>query len=265
MLAASKPRRAQSLIIDDYSLCLSFRLVLQAWLDGGYSDDLILAAICSRHRLPVLAPRHAIFPQMLDRDTSWRQFWNYMRRQIYVLDTYSGLHNRRVNHGMMVALFGASCTCAASLVLAAAALTRCLVAFGSKLYLLRLEIDSRETGGIPEGVGGASPAQLIDACHNCSCMSSLLPLAGLLFCHAGARHMIIRTQQLLDVLHARSPPFAAVRWHWFKLWAAVALSYCVIPACILCALLNPRIVWGGTTYHKRAGKVVKVVRSKAAG
>lgn len=35
----------------------------QAWQQGGYSDDLILAAKCSEHRLAVAVPSCSIFPQ----------------------------------------------------------------------------------------------------------------------------------------------------------------------------------------------------------
>lgn len=37
----------------------------------------------------------------LDRQYSWGQYWNYLRRQLYVLDTYSNRHNRLLNHTMM--------------------------------------------------------------------------------------------------------------------------------------------------------------------
>ena len=35
----------------------------QAWSCGGYSDDLIMAAKCGEHRLPILCPPFTIFPQ----------------------------------------------------------------------------------------------------------------------------------------------------------------------------------------------------------
>jgi hypothetical protein len=36
----------------------------------------------------------------VDGDYSPRRWWNYLRRQLYVLDTYSNAHNRRTNHVM---------------------------------------------------------------------------------------------------------------------------------------------------------------------
>lgn len=32
---------------------------------------------------------------------SWKQYWNYVRRQVYVMDTYSNRVNRQINHAMM--------------------------------------------------------------------------------------------------------------------------------------------------------------------
>jgi hypothetical protein len=37
--------------------------VLKAWADGGYSDDLTVAARCSELGVPVFSPTYAIFPQ----------------------------------------------------------------------------------------------------------------------------------------------------------------------------------------------------------
>lgn len=37
--------------------------ILQAWREGGYSDDLIVAAKCTEHTLKILCPSAAIFPQ----------------------------------------------------------------------------------------------------------------------------------------------------------------------------------------------------------
>ena len=37
----------------------------------------------------------------LDTSCSARQFWNYQRRQLYVMDTYCNAHNKRLNHTML--------------------------------------------------------------------------------------------------------------------------------------------------------------------
>ena len=39
----------------------------------------------------------------LDPRFSWRRYWNYLRRQLFVMDTWAGATNRRINHTMMAA------------------------------------------------------------------------------------------------------------------------------------------------------------------
>jgi hypothetical protein len=44
----------------------------QAWEHGGYSDDLIVAAQCSRHGLHILCPAFALYPQWCAARPRWR-------------------------------------------------------------------------------------------------------------------------------------------------------------------------------------------------
>ena len=103
------------------------RGALRAWRDGGYSDDLLLAALCARERLPVATHRAALLPQLLPRRFGWGAYWNYLRRQIYVLDTYDTDHCRRLNHGLLAAHTWAS-TCVGLALPSAAAQLACLAA-----------------------------------------------------------------------------------------------------------------------------------------
>ena len=48
------------------------------------------------------APADCVFPQHIEH--TWTQWWNYMRRQLFVMDTYSTAHNKLVNHGMLLVL-----------------------------------------------------------------------------------------------------------------------------------------------------------------
>ena len=33
---------------------------------------------------------------------TWKQYWNYLRRQLYVMDTYATNSNKHINHSLMV-------------------------------------------------------------------------------------------------------------------------------------------------------------------
>ena len=39
--------------------------------------------------------------QLLEEQVSLSRYWNYLRRQLYVMDTYVSPHNRRINHAML--------------------------------------------------------------------------------------------------------------------------------------------------------------------
>ena len=46
-------------------------LDLQAWSNGGYSDDLIVAAKCGENSLSILCPSFTVFPQWCVLDADW--------------------------------------------------------------------------------------------------------------------------------------------------------------------------------------------------
>ena len=88
---------------------------LQAWADGGYSDDLVLAAWCTERALAIAAPSHALYAQHLAASYPPAAYWNYLRRQLFVLDTYTNAHNRRLNHTMALVHSWGSCCVAGGL------------------------------------------------------------------------------------------------------------------------------------------------------
>ncbi len=75
--------------------CAPGGCVARAWGEGAYSDDLILAALAGARRQRILCPGAAVFPTALEPRCSAAQAWNYLRRQLFVLDTYTSPHNRR--------------------------------------------------------------------------------------------------------------------------------------------------------------------------
>jgi hypothetical protein len=75
---------------------------MQVWREGGYSDDMMLAAYCVDNGLSIGLPASSLFPQLLPPTTTWHQYWNYLRRQLFVLDTYYNEANRMANHTLML-------------------------------------------------------------------------------------------------------------------------------------------------------------------
>jgi len=54
--------------------------IVRAWREGGYSDDLTVAAKCTQHGLKIFCGGSAIFVQHLEPHVTWAKFWNYLRR-----------------------------------------------------------------------------------------------------------------------------------------------------------------------------------------
>ncbi|URE32384.1 Glycosyl transferase family 2 [Musa troglodytarum] len=62
--------------------------VVSGLRDGGYSDDMTLAAIAGQHKRLIWSPPVAVFPHPLARDLSFSRYWNYLRKQTFVLESY---------------------------------------------------------------------------------------------------------------------------------------------------------------------------------
>jgi hypothetical protein len=67
--------------------------IIDAWRDGGYSEDFILIALCRKHGRTIASPLSAIFLNRL-APFSWERYWNYVRRQVFVLFTWTFAYMR---------------------------------------------------------------------------------------------------------------------------------------------------------------------------
>ncbi|KAJ8444472.1 hypothetical protein Cgig2_024036 [Carnegiea gigantea] len=79
--------------------------VVSGLRDGGYSDDMTLAAIAGAHKKLITSPLVAVFTHPLASDLSFSRYWNYLRKQTFVLESYIS----EVNWIMNRALFSSHC------------------------------------------------------------------------------------------------------------------------------------------------------------
>eukprot|EP01023_Acetabularia_acetabulum_P004251 TRINITY_DN11773_c0_g4_i1.p1 TRINITY_DN11773_c0_g4~~TRINITY_DN11773_c0_g4_i1.p1 ORF type:complete len:520 (-),score=50.65 TRINITY_DN11773_c0_g4_i1:86-1645(-) len=237
--------------------------ILDAWESGGYSDDLIVAGKCSQHKLPVLCPSFAVLPQRLGSSVTWRQFWNYLRRQLYVLDTYADDHNRTVNYTMMTAMFYLSWAFAIPIIITAYQIFSCLV--GIIVYLICTKspnliaflYDCSNEQYPKECQSGICGLQ----CDNCflAKTSVLLILIMSIFAHLGLMsfvQVILAVFKKQDGLGCRDLQIA--NFNWIKLWAGFLLTYLIIPFCMIYTLCYSDIEWSGIKYRRKRGKVHRV-------
>ncbi len=248
-------------------------LPVQAWRNGGYSDDMLLAAKCSEAKLAIAAPSHALFAQWLPQYVSLGAYWNYLRRQLVVLDTYSSEHNRRLNHTMMIVHAWASA----------------MLALGCTAALVQLFMNSRSVAGylltnlmglrLRTRAGGMPCERDTQGCacsfdHNeCSISSSTshlyaswslwLLLASMALAQLG---MYLNAQQSVLLLHALSPHMAhgsmAAGMHlfsWLHVWGGLLFESLVLPPCMLWTYCHSDIEWSGLRYRKCNGRVRTLV------
>ncbi|EKX33759.1 hypothetical protein GUITHDRAFT_147691 [Guillardia theta CCMP2712] len=78
--------------------------ILQAWEDCGYSDDMIMAGRASKVNKKIFIPPVAVLPSMMKEDYSVRNHWNYIRRQMFVCDTYSDIFDRMNNLFLLIVI-----------------------------------------------------------------------------------------------------------------------------------------------------------------
>jgi hypothetical protein len=53
---------------------------MQAWEDGGYSDDMTAASVCNEARLRIACPASAVFLQTIEPTFTLSRYWSYLRR-----------------------------------------------------------------------------------------------------------------------------------------------------------------------------------------
>ncbi|KAF6250938.1 hypothetical protein COO60DRAFT_709067 [Scenedesmus sp. NREL 46B-D3] len=246
--------------------------ILQVWRHGGYSDDLLLAAYCTEHRLPIGMPASATFPQQLPPTYTPKQYWNYLRRQLYVLDTYHSRHNRALNHSMMLAHSYASAVFTAAVLTSSLQLLLLLVTAAVLLLQHVLPwsatVSGRGTWAVmwsdSSGSSGNSSESSLLAVQqllaNCTSLSTWV-FVGLTASSLAAVQFVI--QQVLQLFKVLSPGAGDEVLHPHislpLLWLGWVLENAVLPLCMLYSFCCNHIVWGGITYHKQGGRIRKVV------
>ena len=220
--------------------------------DGGYSDDLILAALCDEHGRTVGCPADAIFPQrMCGRQSTW-QWWNYLRRQLFVMDTYATPHNRAVNHGMLLALSYLSAAVTSAMAFAAAHLA-------TAAWMACVQSVQNE-----RGLDDVSFAWITSApwtwTFRASTRAALSAATFAAFAAAlsGAREMYAQMGEMARLLGDEDAPRAVREIRWRRVAAAFWVTYSLVPLASVVTLLKPTVEWAGIRYRKRRGKVTRI-------
>ena len=241
--------------------CMLFRLddfqanackVKEAYENGGYSDDLIVAAAANREKRSILCPGDALFPLPLDPKQTVGHFVNYFHRQIFVNDTYSDRHMKCINHGMLLAMFLSSLCLTCGTVSSA---------IDVALWLRSLATSSQKyTTRTPTLAFAVFFAHFLAMTRAKKMYASCVSL-----CERTADAATQRTAAAAS--RVQTPPDAGRvaragfnRTNWFKVWLALCVVYAAAP--VLCAhvvFFSNDVTWGGIRYRKRHGKVTRVL------
>lgn len=220
--------------------CMLFRMedmdtdrfgIISSWCQGGYSDDLTVAARLGKLKQAIFCPSTAVFPQWISDRVTMKDYWNYLRRQLYVLDTYSDFHNKITNHSLV-----------------------CLFIYGSVGFVgptitipLRVAIYTLQycTGTDVKPFHHLWPLSVATFC------------VGVIYMSVALRRMVIETGRLLCILHSTNTRMQYVLQNisWTRLMIGFWLSNFITPFCLTYTLLTKHIVWAGITYVRDKGRV----------
>lgn len=214
--------------------------VVSGLRDGGYSDDMTLAAIAGAHKRLISSPPVAVFPHPLASDLSFPRYWNYLRKQTFVLESYIS----RVNWLMNRALFAVHCYLSWG--------------FVSPYFMAAIHF------------GTALRAQ-----YNYSFKETTDPSCGLLLAGCLVMCTIVELLsmwnltkveiQLCNMLSPEAPTVSLGSYNWGLVFLAMLVDNFLYPISATRSHFSQTINWSGVRYHLKNGKINKIERLKEKG
>ncbi|KAL7597921.1 hypothetical protein Lser_V15G25662 [Lactuca serriola] len=206
--------------------------------DGGYSDDMTLAAIAGAHKRLIRSPPFSVFPHPLASDITLSRYWNYLRKQTFVLESYTTYENWIRNR----ALFCTHCYLSWGFVAPyVMAVFHVVAAIRLKLneYFLEDHI--------------FDPIGLILA--GCLAICTGITLHSMW-------NMTRIEVELCNMLSPESPTLSLKSYNWFLVFVAMLVDNFFYPISAFCSHFSQSVIWSGIRYYLRRGKIVKIERSQ---
>ncbi|XP_030952359.1 uncharacterized protein LOC115975635 isoform X1 [Quercus lobata] len=215
--------------------------VVSGLRDGGYSDDMTLAAIAGAHKRLITSPPVAVFPHPLSSELSFSRYWNYLRKQTFVLESYT----TNVNWIMNRALFTSHCYLSWGFV-APYIMSMIHITAALRIYIkgYSLEETSFTSGGLLL-VGYLAICTLVE----------LLSMWNLTRIEV----------HLCNVLSPEAPKLSLASYNWVLVFIAMLVDNFLYPVSAMRSHLSQSINWSGIQYHLKNGKISKIERCKEMG
>ncbi|KAJ4840009.1 hypothetical protein Tsubulata_035112 [Turnera subulata] len=215
--------------------------VVSGLRDGGYSDDMTLAALAGAHKRLITSPPVAVFPHPLASDLNFSRYWNYLRKQTFVLESYIS----KVNWMMNRALFSSHCYLSWGFV-APYFMAMVHVAAALRIYIRGYASD--ETTFVSNGL------LLVTGLAVCT-FTELLSMWNLTRVEV----------HLCNILSPEAPPLSLATYNWVLVFIAMLVDNFLYPISAFRSHFSQSINWSGIRYHLRDGKISKIDRSKDMG
>ncbi|PRQ46703.1 putative ceramide glucosyltransferase [Rosa chinensis] len=215
--------------------------VVSGLRDGGYSDDMTLAAIAGAHKRLITSPPVAVFPHPLASDLSFSRYWNYLRKQTFVLESYL----TKVNWIMNRALFTVHCYLSWGFV------TPYLMAMIHVTAALRMYIKEYSVEETTFTFGGLTLVGCLAVCT----IVELLSMWNLTRIEV----------HLCNMLSPEAPNLSLATYNWGLVFIALLVDNFLYPISAFRSHFTQSINWSGIRYHLKNGKIFKIERSKDMG
>ncbi|XP_019436605.1 PREDICTED: uncharacterized protein LOC109342969 [Lupinus angustifolius] len=210
--------------------------VVSGLRDGGYSDDMTLAAIAGAHKKLITSPPVAVFPHPLATDLNFGRYWNYLSKQTFVLESYT----TKVNQIMNRALFAVHCYLSWGFV-APYFMAMIHVAAALRFYFKGYSLEEVTTIS-----GGLSLASILATCT----FAELLSMWNLTRIEV----------QLCNVLSPEAPPLSLASYNWCLVFIAMLVDNFLYPISAIRSFFSQSINWSGIRYYLKDGKISKIER-----
>ncbi|KAF3495161.1 hypothetical protein DY000_02057349 [Brassica cretica] len=211
--------------------------VVSGLRDGGYSDDMTLASLAGAHKRLITSPPVAVFPHPLASDLSFGRYWNYLRKQTFVLESYIS----NVNWIMNKVLFAVHCYLSwgfvAPYVMAVIHITSAL-----RIYIKGYHHLQETT----VASGGMSLVILLAICTFIELLSMW--------------NLTRREVTLCNLLSPEAPRLSLAPYNWGLIFIAMLVDNFLYPISAFRSHFSQSINWSGIRYHLRNGKVFKIER-----
>ncbi|KAJ8768802.1 hypothetical protein K2173_023706 [Erythroxylum novogranatense] len=215
--------------------------VVSGLRDGGYSDDMTLAAIAGAHKRLITSPPVAVFPHPLASDLSFSRYWNYLRKQTFVLESYMSNVNWWMNKG----LFASHCYLSWGFVWPyLMSMTHVVAA----LCIYIRGYAQGETAFISNGL-------LLVTCQAICTFTELFSMWNLTRIEV----------ELCNMLSPEAPQLSLATYNWVLVFIAMLVDNFLYPVSAFRSHFSQSINWSGIRYHLKGGKISKIERTKDMG